>query len=144
LRYVQYYSVKKILNHISLWSKKQKIQKNKKIQKKNIPNPNLNIPPKESFIPIESGVNTLIELTSAYSELYYSFDNHFEYSDIAITVKNAHQYTTIMYFYENYEISKKLEGVYVKKQLGVECKIRIISVHQKRLFPDRHHFYRLH
>ena len=28
--------------------KKQKIQKNKKIQKKNIPNPNLNIPPKKS------------------------------------------------------------------------------------------------
>lgn len=76
--------------------------------------PNLNIPPKESFIPIESGVNTLIELTSADSELYYSFDNHFEYSDIAITVKNAHQYTTIMYFYENYEsIEKNENGDYI-------------------------------
>ena len=45
-------------------------------------------------------------MTDKQKELYFSFDNQFDSSDIIILAKNAHQYTTSMYFYESYESIK--------------------------------------
>ena len=58
---------------------------------------------------------TLIELTPTKRELYFSFDNQFDDSDIAIYTKNAHQYTVGMYFYDAYEkIKTDEQGEYIE------------------------------
>ena len=66
----------------------------------------INIPKKESFIPIDSDALTLMELKDGQRELYYTFENKFDNSDIVINLKKAKQYTTRLYFYDSYESIK--------------------------------------
>ena len=66
----------------------------------------INIPSKDSFKPIDSNTFTLMELKEGQRELYYTFDNKYENSDIVINLKKAKQYTTRLYFYESYESIK--------------------------------------
>ena len=74
----------------------------------------LSVPPKDSFISIESGVKTTIELAENKNEIYYYFDNQYESSDIAIITKNARQYTTRIYFYDSYDkIKTDKNGNYI-------------------------------
>jgi hypothetical protein len=72
------------------------------------------IPGRDSFVPIKSGIQTLMELTPEKSELYFTFDNQFDSSDIIILAKKAQQYTTGMYVYDSYEKIKTDErGEYI-------------------------------
>ena len=95
------------------------------------------IPGKDSFIPIEHGVPTLIELTDTKNEIYFSFENKFDSSDIAINIKNAHQYTTSMYFYDSYEnIKTDKNGEYINfmKELDLSEKLHYISSTKKNTY----------
>ena len=66
----------------------------------------ITIPKKESFTPINSNALTLMELKDGQRELYFTFENKFEQSDIVINLKKAKQYTTRLYFYDSYESIK--------------------------------------
>ena len=94
----------------------------------------LSIPSKDSFTPIKSGIPTYIELNSETSELYFSFDNQFDSSDIAVYTKFSHQYTTGMYFYDSYEkIKTDKDGEYIDyiKELDLSEKINYIKSSKK-------------
>ena len=94
----------------------------------------LSIPSKDSFTPIKSGIPTYIELNAETSELYFSFDNQFDSSDIAIYTKFSHQYTTGMYFYDSYEkIKTDKDGEYIDyiKELDLSEKINYIESSKK-------------
>lgn len=92
------------------------------------------IPDKDSFIPLNHGIPTLIELTNITSELYYLFDNQFDSSDIIIYTKNAKQYTTSMYFYDSYESIKiDQNGEYINfiKELDLSEKLNYVNSTKK-------------
>ena len=92
------------------------------------------VPSRDSFSPINHGTQTLIELTSTKKELYYSFENKFDSSDIIIYTKNAHQYTTTMYFYDSYEsIKTDKDGEYINfvKELDLSEKLNCITSTKK-------------
>ena len=81
----------------------------------------ISIPDKDSFVPLKHGEKTLIELTPTKRELYFSFDNQFDNSDIAVYVKFAHQYTVGMYFYDAYEkIKTDDQGEYINFDSGID------------------------
>ena len=91
-------------------------------------------PDKDSFIPLNHGIPTLIELTNITSELYYLFDNQFDSSDIIIYTKNAKQYTTSMYFYDSYESIKiDQNGEYINfiKELDLSEKLNYVNSTKK-------------
>lgn len=70
--------------------------------------------PISSFVPINSNALTLMELRESQRELYFTFDNKFDNSDIVINVKKAKQYTTRLYLYSSYEaIKTDGEGQYI-------------------------------
>lgn len=70
--------------------------------------------PISSFVPINSNALTLMELRENQRELYFSFDNQFDGSDIVINVKKAKQYTTRLYLYSSYDAVKTNgEGQYI-------------------------------
>ena len=70
--------------------------------------------PISSFVPINSNALTLMELRENQRELYFSFDNQFDGSDIVINVKKAKQYTTRLYLYSSYDAVKTNgEGQYL-------------------------------
>ena len=92
------------------------------------------IPDKVSFIPLNHGIPTLIELTNITSELYYLFDNQFDSSAIIIYTKNAKQYTTSMYFYDSYESIKiDQNGEYINfiKELDLSEKLNYVNSTKK-------------
>ena len=92
------------------------------------------IPGRDSFVPIKSGIQTLMELTPEKSELYFTFDNQFDSSDIIILAKKAQQYTTGMYVYDSYEsIKTDSEGEYINfvKELDLSEKINYITSSKK-------------
>ena len=70
----------------------------------------LSVPPRDSFKPIKSGVQTAFELAEDKTETYYTFDNQHESSDIVVSIKNGHTYTTRIYFYESYDKIKTDEN----------------------------------
>ena len=57
--------------------------------------------PKESFIPVNSNTLTLMELKENQRELYFTYENKFDESDVVINLKKAKQYTTRLYFYNS-------------------------------------------
>lgn len=70
--------------------------------------------PISSFVPINSNVLTLMELRESQRELYFTFDNKFDGSDIVLNVKKAKQYTTRLYLYSSYDaIKTNGEGQYI-------------------------------
>ena len=70
--------------------------------------------PISSFVPINSNALTLMELKESQRELYFTFDNQFDGSDIVINVKKAKQYTTRLYLYNSYDAVKTNgEGQYI-------------------------------
>ena len=81
----------------------------------------ISIPDKDSFIPLKHGEKTYIELTPTKRELYFSFDNQFDDSDIAIYTKFAHQYTVGMYIYDAYEkIKTDEQGEYIETNFSFD------------------------
>ena len=52
-------------------------------------------PKRDSFVPINSNTLTLMELKDGQRELYFTFDNKFENSDIVVNLKKAKQYILI-------------------------------------------------
>ena len=92
------------------------------------------VPSRDSFTPINHGIQILIELTSSKKELYYSFENKFDSSDIIIYTKNARQYTTSMYFYDSYEsIKTDKDGEYINyvKEFDLSEKLNYITSTKK-------------
>ena len=92
------------------------------------------VPGKDSFKPINHGSPTMIQLTNSQKELYYSFDNQFDSSDIVIYAKNARQYTTSMYFYDSYEsIKTDKDGEYINfvQELDLSEKLNYITSSKK-------------
>ena len=76
--------------------------------------PRFTKPDKDSFVPIDPNSLTLIELKEGQRELYFSFENQFDDSDIVVNVKKAKQYTTHLYIYDSYEsIETDTEGEYI-------------------------------
>jgi len=70
--------------------------------------------PISSFVPINSNDLTLMELRENQRELYFTFDNKFDGSDIVLNVKKAKQYTTRLYLYSSYDaIKTNGEGQYI-------------------------------
>ena len=95
------------------------------------------IPKKDSFIPINSNTFNLMELKESQRELYYSYDNKFDGSDIVITLKKAKQYTTRLYFYDSYEsIKTNSDGEYINfiEELDLSEKLLYIKSCQKRTY----------
>ena len=81
----------------------------------------ISIPDKDSFIPLKHGEKTYIELTPTKRELYFSFDNQFDDSDVAIYTKFAHQYTVGMYIYDAYEkIKTDEQGEYIETNFSFD------------------------
>ena len=75
---------------------------------------NFSFPSKDSFVPIGSNTFTLMELKEGQRELYYTFENKFDNSDIVVNLKKAKQYTTHLYFYDLYEnIKTNSDGEYI-------------------------------
>ena len=71
-------------------------------------------PDKDSFVPIDPNTLTLIELKDGQRELYFSFENKFDDSDMVLNVKKAKQYTTHLYIYDSYDsIQTDSEGEYI-------------------------------
>ena len=70
----------------------------------------LSVPPRDSFKPIKSGVQTAFELAEDKTETYYTFDNQHESSDIVVSIKNGHTDTTRIYFDESYDKIKTDEN----------------------------------
>ena len=70
--------------------------------------------PESSFVPLISREITEFELTKAKSEIYYSFFNEFEDSDIIINLKVAKGFTTNCYIYDSYDkIQTNDQGEYI-------------------------------
>ena len=97
----------------------------------------ITIPSRDSFIPINSNTLTLMELKDSQRELYYTFDNKFENSDIVINLKKAKQYTTRLYFYESYEsIKTNSNGEYIDfiEELDLSEKLLYLKGYQKKTY----------
>ena len=72
------------------------------------------IAPENEFIPLNSRQVVPIELDRTKAELYYSFQNEFEDSDIIINLKVAKGFTTYCYIYDSYDkISVNDKGEYI-------------------------------
>ena len=70
--------------------------------------------PEELFIPLISREIAEFELTKAKSEVYYSFENEFEDSDIIINLKVAKGFTTNCYIYDSYDkVQTDEQGEYI-------------------------------
>ena len=97
----------------------------------------LTIPKKDSFTPINSNTFTLMELKNGQRELYYTFDNKFENSDIIIYLKKAKQYTTRLYFYDSYESIKtdsKGDFINFKEELDLSEKLLYLKGYEKKTY----------
>ena len=74
----------------------------------------MSIPPESDFIPIDSREVTEIEFNKTNSELYYSFKNLYNNSDIIINLKAAKGFTTNCYIYDSYDkIQTDEKGDYI-------------------------------
>ena len=72
------------------------------------------IVPENEFVPLNSRQVAPIELDRTKTELYYSFQNEFEGSDIIINLKIAKGFTTYCYIYDSYDkISVNEKGEYI-------------------------------
>ena len=72
------------------------------------------IVPENEFVPLNSRQVALIELDRTKTELYYSFQNEFEGSDIIINLKIAKGFTTYCYIYDSYDkITVNEKGEYI-------------------------------
>ena len=70
--------------------------------------------PENEFIPLNSRQVVPIELDKTKNELYYSFQNEFEGSDIIINLKVAKGFTTYCYIYDSYDkITVNDKGEYI-------------------------------
>ena len=70
--------------------------------------------PESAFTPLNSREITYFELTQSNSELYYSFLNTYEGSDIIINLKIAKGFTSNCYIYDSYEkIKTDEDGEYI-------------------------------
>ena len=97
----------------------------------------ITIPKKDSFIPINSNSFTLMELKDGQRELYYTFDNKFENSDIVVNLKKAKQYTTRLYFYDSYESIKtdsKGEFTNYKEEIDLSEKLLYLKGYEKKTY----------
>ena len=91
------------------------------------------IPDKDSFVPLKHGEKTFIELTPTKRELYFSFDNQFDDSSIAIYTKFAHQYTVGMYFYDAYEkIKTDEQGEYIESNFVFDLSEKFSYINQTK------------
>ena len=72
------------------------------------------IVPETEFVPLKSRQIVPIELDKTKTELYYSFQNEFESSDIIINLKVAKGFTTYCYIYDSYDkITVNEKGEYI-------------------------------
>ena len=95
------------------------------------------VPSKDSFIPIGSNTFTLMELKEGQRELYYTFENKFDNTDIVVNLKRAKQYTTHLYFYDSYEnIKTNSDGEYINfiEDLDLSEKLLYIKGSQKKTY----------
>ena len=93
----------------------------------------VSIPGKDSFTPLKHGIKTLIELTPTKNELYFSFDNQFDSSDIVVYTKFAHQYTVGMYFYDSYEnIKTDSDGEYINYLSALDMSEKLNYIQQTK------------
>ena len=93
--------------------------------------------PKESFIPVNSNTLTLMELKENQRELYFTYENKFDESDVVINLKKAKQYTTRLYFYNSYEdIKTNSEGEYIDflEELDLSEKLLYIKSAKKQTY----------
>ena len=94
-------------------------------------------PKRDSFVPINSNTLTLMELKDGQRELYFTFDNKFENSDIVVNLKKAKQYTTRLYFYDSYEsIKTNSNGEYIDfiEELDLSEKLLYLKGYQKKTY----------
>ena len=94
------------------------------------------IPKKDSFVPINSNTFNLMELKESQRELYFSYENKFDDSDIVINLKKAKQYTTHLYLYDSYENIKTKDGEYINyvEDLDLSEKLLYIKGCQKKTY----------
>ena len=72
------------------------------------------VSPENEFVPLNSRQVVPIELDKVKTELYYSFQNEFEDSDIIINLKVAKGFTTYCYIYDSYDkITVNDKGEYI-------------------------------
>ena len=72
------------------------------------------IVPETEFVPLKSRQVVPIELDKTKTELYYSFQNEYEGSDIIINLKVAKGFTTYCYIYDSYDkITVNEKGEYI-------------------------------
>ena len=70
--------------------------------------------PESDFTPLNSREITYFELTKSNSEIYFSFINNYEDSDIIINLKIAKGFTSNCYIYDSYEkIKTDEDGEYI-------------------------------
>ena len=70
--------------------------------------------PESAFIPLNSREITYFELTNSNSEVYFSFLNNYENSDIIINLQIAKGFTSNCYIYDSYEkIKTDEDGEYI-------------------------------
>ena len=72
------------------------------------------IPPSTDFQPLHSREVSSFELTKTKSEVYYSFENNYDDSDIILNFKIAKGFTSYCYIYDSYDkISQDAQGQYI-------------------------------
>ena len=72
------------------------------------------IPPETDFKPLSSREISHFELTKEKSEVYYSFQNKYEASDIVLNFKIGKGFTSYCYIYDSYEkITQDDKGQYI-------------------------------
>lgn len=83
------------------------------IDQKTQPNINFSIP-ESDFTPLNSREVTQFEVTKTKSEVYFSFQNDYEDSDIIINLKVGKGFTTYCYIYDSYDkIETNEKGEYI-------------------------------
>jgi len=78
-----------------------------------------------------------MELKEGQRELYYTFENKFDNSDVVVNLKKAKQYTTHLYFYDSYEnIKINSDGEYINflEDLDLSEKLLYIKGSQKKTY----------
>ena len=72
------------------------------------------IPPSTDFQVLHSRELSSFELTKSKSEVYYSFENEYDDSDIILNFKIAKGFTSYCYIYDSYDkISQDSQGQYI-------------------------------
>ena len=72
------------------------------------------IPPETDFKPLSSRELSYFQLTKEKNEVYYSFENKYEASDIILNFKIGKGFTSYCYIYDSYEkISQDDKGQYI-------------------------------